>query len=109
MSKLSPIRLEQHRPEMQVRKCGVHPGGTFDLLSHRTDGVGQSLWFVPNRAFGSLHWRLLLLRDADGVCSGRQRRRRVTTLIFICAPVQKRDGSLLELVRIHQHLPVASQ
>lgn len=40
--------------------------------------------------------RLLLLRDADGVCSGRQRRRRVTTLMFICAPVQKRDGSLLE-------------
>ena len=32
--------------------------------------------------------RLLLLRDADGVCSERQRRRRVTTLIFICAPVQ---------------------
>ena len=53
MSKLVPVRLEQHRPEMQVRRCGVHSGGTFGLLSHRTVGVGQSLWFVPNRAFAA--------------------------------------------------------
>ena len=43
--------------------------------------------------------RLLLLRDADGVCSERQRRRRVTTLTFICTPVQKHTTRwcLLEL------------